>query len=125
MRVMARAMCVILGALASVAGFASTVQASCVELPKHGTLLSPAQTPSSFGRRLVMAQNTPAGLSARSGPQIVGLWQFEFTSAGNDGSPFYIPDGAPLDAGYAQWHSDGTEIMNSSRDPITGNVCLG
>jgi len=23
------------------------------------------------------------------------------------------------------WHSDGTEIMNSSRDPVTGNFCLG
>src|SRR5262249_45448592 len=39
--------------------------------------------------------------------------------------PFNIPDNAPLDAGYAQWHSDETEIMNSSRDPATSNFCLG
>ena len=33
--------------------------------------------------------------------------------------------GARLDAGYAQWHSDETEIMNSGRDPATSNFCLG
>jgi hypothetical protein len=24
-----------------------------------------------------------------------------------------------------QWHADGTEIMNSSRPPVTGSFCLG
>jgi hypothetical protein len=56
---------------------------------------------------------------------IVGLWQFVFSSEGNNVPPFLIPDKAPLDAGYAQWHSDETEIMNSGRDPATGNFCLG
>ena len=56
---------------------------------------------------------------------IVGLWQFVFTSKGNDVAPFLIHDGDPLDAGYAQWHSDKTEIMNSSRDPATSSFCLG
>ena len=27
--------------------------------------------------------------------------------------------------GFAQWHSDGTEILNSSRPPATSNFCLG
>jgi hypothetical protein len=36
---------------------------------------------------------------------------------GQDVAPFLIKDGDQLDAGYAQWHSDETEIMNSSRDP--------
>jgi len=56
---------------------------------------------------------------------IVGLWQFVFSSEGNNVFPFLIPDDAPLDAGYAQWHSDETEIMNSGRDPATSNFCLG
>jgi len=56
---------------------------------------------------------------------IVGLWQFVFSSVGNNVPPFLIPDNAPLDAGYAQWHSDETEIMNSGRDPATSNFCLG
>ncbi len=52
---------------------------------------------------------------------IVGLWQVSFVSKGNPG----IPDGAVLDSGYATWHSDGTEIMNSSRPPKSGSFCMG
>jgi hypothetical protein len=36
-----------------------------------------------------------------------------------------IPDDFQLDHGFAQWHSDGTEIMNSNRVPSTGTFCLG
>jgi hypothetical protein len=53
---------------------------------------------------------------------IVGFWHVKFVSQGSQG----IPDGAEVDAGYAQWHSDGTEIMNSGgRAPDTGAFCLG
>jgi hypothetical protein len=52
---------------------------------------------------------------------IVGFWQITFTAKGNAG----IPDGAQIDKAFAQWHSDGTEIMNSSRPPITSSFCLG
>src|SRR4051794_19389831 len=48
---------------------------------------------------------------------IVGLWQFAFISEGNNVDPFDIKDGDQLDAGYTQWHSDQTEIMNSGRAP--------
>ena len=55
-------------------------------------------------------------------PSIVGTWKEHWISEGSDG----IPDGTEVDAGYAQWHSDGTEINNSGlRTPMTGNVCLG
>jgi hypothetical protein len=54
---------------------------------------------------------------------IVGLWKVKFVSKGNTG--IGIPDGAPLDDGYATWHSDGTEIMNSGRAPITSSFCMG
>jgi hypothetical protein len=48
---------------------------------------------------------------------IVGLWHVKFVVPGVS---------APVDAGYAQWHSDGTEIMNSgSRPPSTSSFCLG
>ena len=49
--------------------------------------------------------------------EIVGLWKFEFTAT----SPFV----GPFDAGYVTWHSDGTELMNSSRAPTTGSFCMG
>jgi hypothetical protein len=53
--------------------------------------------------------------------QIVGFWKFQFVSQGSTG----IPDGAVVDNGFTQWHSDGTEITNSFRPPSTGNFCLG
>jgi hypothetical protein len=50
-----------------------------------------------------------------SQPSIVGFWHFVQMSGIN-----------VFDAGYEQWHSDGTEIFNSgSRAPDTGNFCLG
>jgi hypothetical protein len=52
---------------------------------------------------------------------IVGMWKITFVSKGSTG----IPDGTVIDAGYATWHDDGTEIMNSGRAPITGNFCMG
>src|SRR5436190_19053471 len=52
---------------------------------------------------------------------IVGLWQITFTSKDTPG----IPDGTVIDAGYATWHADGTEIMNSGRPPITSSFCMG
>jgi hypothetical protein len=56
-------------------------------------------------------------------PEITGLWKFAFTAEGN--APPGPPDGTPIDAGYVTWHADGTEIMNSGREPMTGNFCMG
>src|SRR5947208_13320831 len=42
---------------------------------------------------------------------IVGFWHVKFVSEGTTG----IPDGTIIDMGFSQWHSDGTEILNSSR----------
>lgn len=52
---------------------------------------------------------------------IVGLWQVTFISKGSVG----IPDGTQVDAGYATWHSDGTELMNSGKAPVTSSFCMG
>jgi hypothetical protein len=47
---------------------------------------------------------------------IAGMWRFQLVA----------PNGAVVDFGYAQWHSDGTEIQNSGlHAPITSNFCLG
>jgi hypothetical protein len=46
---------------------------------------------------------------------IVGMWAFTMT-----------PTAGPGDFGYQQWHSDGTELMNSGgRAPATQNFCMG
>src|SRR5215467_13944459 len=44
---------------------------------------------------------------------IVGMWKVQFISKGNTTHNPPIPDGAIVDFGYSQWHSDGTEILNS------------
>jgi hypothetical protein len=52
---------------------------------------------------------------------IVGFWKATFVSEGSTG----IPDGTVVDSPFVQWHSDGTEIMNSSRVPATQSFCMG
>ena len=59
--------------------------------------------------------------AAATAEPVVGLWKIKLTA--KDSAP--IPDDAVIDDGYAEWHGDGTEIMNSSRPPATGNFCLG
>jgi hypothetical protein len=55
-------------------------------------------------------------------PSIVGTWKEHWISEGSEG----IKDGTEVDAGYAQWHSDGTEVnVSGLRAPLTGDVCLG
>ncbi len=56
-----------------------------------------------------------------SSSSIVGFWKFQFVAEGNG----TIPDGTVVDAGFTQWHADGTEIENSSRPPATQSFCLG
>ena len=51
----------------------------------------------------------------------MGFWHVKFVSEGTTG----IPDGTVIDTGFSQWHTDGTEILNSSRPPATSNFCLG
>jgi hypothetical protein len=60
------------------------------------------------------------------GASIVGMWNFQLVSEGNTGHNPSIPDGALIDFGYHQVHSDGTEIINSGgHAPATENFCLG
>ncbi len=46
---------------------------------------------------------------------ITGFWKVQLS----------LPDGTVIDQGYITWHADGTEILNSSRPPISGNFCMG
>ncbi len=49
------------------------------------------------------------------GAPITGFWKVQLS----------LPDGTVIDEGYTTWHADGTEILNSSRPPISGNFCMG
>jgi hypothetical protein len=71
--------------------------------------------------RLVLAALDEDAASPREA-SMVGTWKEKWISEGTDG----IPDGTEVDAVYAQWHSDGTEInISGLRAPLTGDVCLG
>jgi hypothetical protein len=50
---------------------------------------------------------------------IVGLWHIQFIV--NQGTP----NEAVIDDGFATWHDDGTELMNSGRAPMTSSFCMG
>ena len=112
-----------LGFVVCAASLTPVANAGCGEMPGKSApsirgnlqpyLMQAAYRPVSYA---LVSDNNPAGAN------IVGLWSVQLTSQGNAG----IPNGATIDWGYAQWHSDGTEIMNSgSRAPATGNFCLG
>ena len=116
----------VLVALATL-GYASAAAAACIDVPS----LIGRQRPS-LPNAIGLGVRLTDGQAARyllvdddERASIVGMWQFTFLSKGNNVAPFFIPDNAPLDQGYTQWHADGTEIMNSSRDPATSSFCLG
>jgi hypothetical protein len=72
------------------------------------------------------ARTAAAGGAAFNSATIVGMWNIQFISKGNTAHNPSIPDGAQLDFGYTQWHSDGTELMNSGGHAAnTGNFCMG
>lgn len=94
-------------AFACAAAIAPAANAGC----GADVLKAPASwntTPSGQTNPLLMRVNMGA-----SG--IVGMWSVNL----------YVGS-ALVDWGYAQWHSDGTEIMNSGgHSPAGGNFCLG
>jgi hypothetical protein len=88
-----------------------------------GGLRQPAISPASWNVAQGRAGLVRTALDDFDGDTaIVGFWHVKFVSIGSQG----IPDNTEVDAGYSQWHSDGTEIMNSGgRSPITSSFCLG
>lgn len=77
-------------------------------------------------RRSTNAAANAKSSSGPAAPSIVGMWNIQYISAGNTSHTPPIPDGAVVDFGYNQWHSDGTEILNSGgHTPASENFCLG
>jgi hypothetical protein len=106
--------------------FASLANAQCVDLGVFRRGAPRLQHQSWTGKfspglfKLVADGDTEASPTADHDP-IVGFWRVDLISEGNSG----ITDGTVLDAGFTQWHSDRTEILNSSRAPATQSFCLG
>ncbi len=103
----------------------STAQCGGIRLP--GATHSSWHFQPGPARLLRAAYVTNDDWEDRGNGGIVGFWHVKFVSDGiTTGIPEGIPKGAEVDAGYSQWHRDGTEIMNSAgHAPNTSNFCLG
>jgi hypothetical protein len=112
----------VLGTVLIATLLAVTASAGCVPLQqtKPGTSFQPQswQGPGDF------ASGSLRLIADYGDDPIVGLWRVTFTAKGNVG-PGLPPDGTVIDNAFVQWHNDGTEIMNSSRNPATQSFCLG
>lgn len=98
---------------------ASPARAQCIDMSKvkrGATLKNQSWTGRAGSPSLLLVSlgGNQAQLSAGQEP-IVGFWKVTFKA----------PDNSVVDSAFVQWHSDGTEIMNSSRPPITQSYCLG
>jgi hypothetical protein len=116
------ALTVALGVVALGTSFAPVARAGCGFNPgiqPRGSLKPIAYV---FGSGLTWAGGQDSSSAAAQNP-IVGLWRIKVLSHGNQAAG--IPDYTVLDQGFSAWHSDGTEILNSGRDPVTTNFCLG
>jgi hypothetical protein len=94
-------------ALASAAALAPAAWAGCGG--------EPAKQPASW-----TTSGSPLALTRVDFAQarITGLWSVTLTAA--------LDPTHDNDWGYSEWHSDGTEIMNSGgHTPASGNFCLG
>lgn len=107
--------------------FASGAAAQCGAAGDGHSTTNNAMSALSRSVPLRNSVKTPSIVSLKEGDDasvsIVGFWHVVFVSQGTTNPP--IPDGAVVDQGFAQWHSDNTEILNSSRPPATANFCLG
>src|ERR1700722_9768189 len=78
--------------------------------------------PQSASPRLVLAALTNDEASTPSEPSMVGTWKGKWISEDSEG----IKAGNEEDPGYAQWHSDGTEInISALLARLTGDVSEG
>lgn len=119
-------------AISLTGGLAQTAQAGCGPSlgrnPAFAPLPQPRVIPVSYkvGSVKILDRDDDRG-GDQDSSSIVGMWKFTFTAKGNENNPtpFNPPDGRVLDQGYVQWHSDGTEMMNSGRDPATQSFCMG
>ena len=122
-----KAVTTIFGSLAFATVFAANASAGCGYEPgQKGAFLErqPGQSNGQFKPAAFVLVSDHDNDS--DGAPIVGMWKVKFTSKGNLSHNPPIPDGAPIDFGYSQWHSDGTEFLNSGgRSPATQNFCLG
>src|SRR5215469_4046960 len=98
---------------------AGSARAQCGSAARKAAVLTPGlQISPDFATSSPRASSqtgfTPAQNDDSSEITITGLWKVVFVSGG-----------VTVDVGFEQWHSDGTEMLNDTPPPASGNVCLG
>jgi hypothetical protein len=111
-----------LGAFALILAAAPDARAACgdinLPLPHHSSFQLQDGPPSLMPADLLRVDDE------NNSVPIVGMWHVVFTAQVENGTS--VPTNAPpFDNSVVVWHSDGTEIMNSSRPAQDGNFCLG
>lgn len=127
MNAISRAITMTFGAGILSAMLVSNAVASCgdpSDLKGELQLASPNTVLRSFTRAAQADSEADHFGSGGSSASIAGMWKVQLISKGNTSHNPSIPDGALIDFGYTQWHSDGTEIQNSAGVP-GGGFCLG
>ena len=102
---------------------AATAGAQCIGAAGFRAMAKPAAwSASPTGAGLLRA-----GYGGQFGvePSIVGMWHVHLIATSTSGIPTPPPPGTEVDAGYQQWHSDGTEMLNSGRPPADSSFCMG
>jgi hypothetical protein len=126
MKAISRAITMTLGAGILVTMFVSKANAGCGDLSNLTGPFAFAQSSAPIRAAGMSAQAETAFAHGSSSASIVGMWNIQFVSQGNTGHNPSIPDGAIIDFGFNQWHSDGTELLNSGgHAPATENFCMG
>jgi hypothetical protein len=92
------------------AALAAPANAQCGVALNHNKVVFPASMAAMTDRVTAPEVTRDNGDDAT----IVGLWDVKF-----------ISENQVVDEGFDQYHSDGTEILNDTPPPATGNVCLG
>jgi|HubBroStandDraft_5_1064220.scaffolds.fasta_scaffold197909_1 hypothetical protein len=124
MKTISRTITMTVGAGILSALFVSNAIAGCGDLSSFEgpfKLVDPLVEAKALAPRVEGASSEQRG---SSGASISGMWDVQLISKGNTAHNPSIPDGALIDFGYTQWHSDGTEIQNSAGVP-GGGFCLG
>jgi hypothetical protein len=120
-----RAICQTVGAGIFSAIFVSSAMAGCGDLPGlQGAFQFADPQVEAKAVAPLTASLSADGRGGQQSASIVGMWRFQLISKGNTGQNPSIPDGALIDFGFNQWHSDATEIQNSAGVP-GGGFCLG
>lgn len=104
---------------------AATAGAQCMSAAGWKAIAKPAAlTASNHGPRL-MRSGMQFGEQENENriASIVGMWHVKLVATDVKGAP--VPVGAEIDAGFQQWHSDHTEMLNSGRPAANTNFCMG